>query len=112
MTDEAEDPQVERIARELAHWHGSAYSHQNQEREMQTVASSYAGHRWARASDEYAGAKWKQYRGAARHAIAMVAAEREACAVLDETFFDGKTDNISCHQANGADKIAKAIRNR
>jgi len=41
-----------------------------------------------------------------------VAAEREACAALAETFFDGKTDNISCHQANGADKIAKAIRNR
>lgn len=42
----------------------------------------------------------------------LVLAEREACAALAETFFDGKTDNISCHQANGADKIAKAIRNR
>ncbi len=41
-----------------------------------------------------------------------VEVEREACAVLTETFFDDKTDNISCHQANGADKIAKAIRNQ
>lgn len=95
MTDKAEDPRVERIARELAHWHGSAYSHQNHEREMQTVASSYAGHRWAHASDEYARAKWQQYRGAARHAMAMVDAEREACAL--------KAREYAAHYQEGSD---------
>lgn len=38
--------------------------------------------------------------------------EREACACLTETFLDGKTDNISCIQANALDKVAFAIRNR
>jgi hypothetical protein len=38
--------------------------------------------------------------------------EREACAALAESFLDGKTDNISCIQANALDKVAFAIRNR
>ncbi len=77
-----DEAQVEHVARELAVWHGSAMSHANRDGEMQTVASSYVGHRWAHASTDYADKKWRQYRGAARHAIEMVAAEREACAKL------------------------------
>jgi len=82
----SEDAEIERVARELATWHGSAMSHSNREGEMQTVASSYVGHRWAHAATDYADKKWQQYRGAARHVIQMVSAEREACAVVADNY--------------------------
>ena len=85
MSDEpADDAEIERVARALAMWHGSAYSYQDREGQMQTVASSLAGHRWAHATDEYADKKWQQYRGAAEYVLNAVAEEREACAKVAE----------------------------
>jgi len=54
------DPEIEAMARTLARLHGSAMSHSNRDGEMQTVASSFAGHRWVHAIDEYADKKWRQ----------------------------------------------------
>jgi hypothetical protein len=85
----SDDVKIESIARALAVWHGSAMSHSNREGEMQTVASSFAGHRWAHATDEYAAKKWQQYRGAAEYVLAAVAAEREACAKIADHYDQG-----------------------
>ena len=119
MQIDDDEAQVERVARELAIWHGSAMSHSNRDGEMQTVASSYVGHRWAHASTDYANKKWKQYRGAARCALAMVAAEREACAKIADAFrwddptADGTMYRDDDHAMDGtAHDIATKIRAR
>ena len=110
-TDEpADDAEIERVARALAMWHGSAMSHRAGG-EMQTVASSFAGHRWAHATDEYADKKWQQYRGAAEYVLNAVKAEREACAQMVEDM--RPADHAHCDCGNfEIDGIASAIRSR
>ena len=108
-----DDAQVERVARDLASWHGSAYSHQDRDRQMQTIASSFAGHRWAHATDHYADKKWQQYRWAAKYVLAAIAAERDACAKIADRCADDETRKaLGANATINASQIANAIRNR
>lgn len=109
-----DDSKIEKIARELATWHGSAMSHSDRDGVMQTVASGYAGHRWAHASTDYANKKWQQYRGAARYVLAMIADERNECAKIADAYADacGSRDDDDIISARTGTQIADEIRSR
>jgi len=97
---EPTDVEIERIARELAVWHGSAYDFLDRDGQPQTVASGRGYGRFAGASDKYAATNWKKYRGAARFVL-----EREASMMAEKNRMEIAgllaIDALKACQANG-----------
>lgn len=89
---------VERLAREIAFWHGQKITHHERHEGAVTVASSRGFGRWADAPTKYSEAHWQEYRCAAER----IAARIEALEQERQKFADLWAD---CHNGHEA-KIA------
>lgn len=100
MTADTSTEAVEKLARQVAFWHGQKIVYHKPGEGAMTVASMHGYGKWADAADRYARDHWQQYRAIAENVVAPIIAQRDAllaavqriawgeCRVCGEVRFD------------------------